>query len=804
MVYIPDPIFRNWISTNCAGAIIGDSMNTQNSIVKTIFQVNLNNTGVSNLTGLEYFLNCHMLIAENGNLSYISAFPPSLTNGFLMNNKLATIPPLPPNLFALELQSNLLHYISALPNTINTLNLAGNQLDSLPILPNALSNFTCAYNNIIKLPNLPPNLTSFNCSYNNLDSLPPLPNSLLSLQCDSNNLFFLPVLPPFLEVLRCSKNLLDTLPALPSSLTWLDISSNYFTSMPHINDSIYNITISNNLISHIDTLPNVRLQVLYCEGNLLTSFPTLPATLMWFNCSNNPVTELPKLPNSIMGLDCLNNPLFCLPILPDSMRWLHAYGSGITCLPNIPQYPFFQSDIGYVTCNIGNENCVVYPIIYGSVFFDTNGNGVMDFSENAIENRTISISQANWFGVSNLVGNYHATVDTGTYSISMPMGIYESLTTTLPSATFLNYAETDSGNNFGIYIPQSINDLAINISATAEPFPGYSNQLNLIYSNQSGTTKFGTIELVMDSNYTYQWASVVPNFINGDTLIWQYSNLNPCETRIITVNLLFSTTASLGVANSSASIFPILNDSTPSNNIYFLTESVANSHDPNLKTVNPSGNINTTLVSPNNYKLDYTIHFQNTGNAAAKKIVLKDTLSSKLNLSSFKFIGNSHNCVTDIHNNILTVTFDSINLPDSTDDFEGSQGWYAYSISTGNNINNTDSISNSADIYFDFNLPIKTNQATTKFVNTSAVQNLDFNLNWNVFPNPTGDLIRVQFDKPLSNKSTISIIDVEGRVVVKETLAIGTTNYKFIGIDNLIKGFYFVCCNGNCKKVIIN
>lgn len=784
MVFIPDSIFRNWIATNCAGAMVGDSMNTQNSIVKTKIMVDLNNTGVSNLTGVEYFLNCYILSAENSKLSFISAFPPSLIDGLLNNNKLSTIPPL--------------------PNTINTLGLAGNQLDSLPILPNALSNFTCANNNLTNLPNLPPNLTSFNCSYNDLDSLPSLPNSLLSLKCDSNHLFTMPSLPPFLEELYCSKNMLDTLPVLPSSLEQLDISNNLFTSMPLINDSIYSITVSNNLISQIDTLPNIRLQILYCEGNLLTSVPTLPATLNWLNCSNNPITELPKLPNSIMGLDCLNNPMICLPILPDSLMWLHAYGSNITCLPNIPQYSFFQSDIGYVTCTLGNENCVVYPAISGSVYFDSNGNGIKDFSETVIKDRTISIAQANWFGVSDFSGNYHATVDTGNYSILIPLGINESLTTTLPTASFLNYAETDSGNNFGIYIPQSVNDLAITVSATGEPFPGYSNQLNLIYSNQSGTTKFGTIELVMDSNYTYQSASIVPNFINGDTLIWQYNNLNPCETRTITVNLLFSSTAGFSDVHSFATIFPIVNDSTPIDNFYLLTESVANSYDPNMKTVNPTDDVNTTLISPNNYKLDYTIHFQNTGNAAAKKIVLKDTLSSKLNLSSFKLLGHSHNCVTDVYNNILTITFDSINLPDSSNDFEGSQGWYAYSISTGNNLNNVDSISNSADIFFDFNLPIKTNQAITKFVNTTAIQVLDFESNWRLFPNPSGDFIWVQIDKPLSKKSDLSILDVEGRVLFKELLPYGTTNYKITGIDRLRKGLYFVCCNGLCKKVIIN
>ena len=68
---------------------------------------------------------------------------------------------------------------------------------------------------------------------------------------------------------------------------------------------------------------------------------------------------------------------------------------------------------------------------------------------------------------------------------------------------------------------------------------------------------------------------------------------------------------------------------------------VYNSYDPNDKLVNKPSMINPMEQE----ELTYTIHFQNEGNFPANKVVIKDTLDSNLDLSTFEFVHSKHNIV---------------------------------------------------------------------------------------------------------------------------------------------------------------
>ena len=68
---------------------------------------------------------------------------------------------------------------------------------------------------------------------------------------------------------------------------------------------------------------------------------------------------------------------------------------------------------------------------------------------------------------------------------------------------------------------------------------------------------------------------------------------------------------------------------------------VTSSFDPNAKDVVPRGIGPEHLIEPE-WPLDYTIHFQNTGNDTAFTVVLRDTLSPLLDLGSLRIQGGSH------------------------------------------------------------------------------------------------------------------------------------------------------------------
>jgi hypothetical protein len=115
------------------------------------------------------------------------------------------------------------------------------------------------------------------------------------------------------------------------------------------------------------------------------------------------------------------------------------------------------------------------------------------------------------------------------------------------------------------------------------------------------------------------------------------------------------------------------------------------------------------------------VRFQNTGNDTAFKVVVKDTLDKDLDLSTLSIEGSSHRYVYTLSGKnqaVLTFSFYNINLPDSTTDRVGSNGYIQYSIAAKANLAKGTNISNRAAIYFDFNSAILTNTTTNTMQDT--------------------------------------------------------------------------------------
>lgn len=140
-------------------------------------------------------------------------------------------------------------------------------------------------------------------------------------------------------------------------------------------------------------------------------------------------------------------------------------------------------------------------------------------------------------------------------------------------------------------------------------------------------------------------------------------------------------------------------------------------YDPNDKTVWPSGIPPLGITKPGT-PLTFRIRFQNTGNDTAFKVVLVDTLSEQLDVRSFLPRSASHPYKLKLSATtpqILTVTFDNILLPDSTTDEPGSHGAFFYQIYPVEGLPEGTRVENFADIYFDFNPPIRTDTTLTTY-----------------------------------------------------------------------------------------
>jgi len=167
---------------------------------------------------------------------------------------------------------------------------------------------------------------------------------------------------------------------------------------------------------------------------------------------------------------------------------------------------------------------------------------------------------------------------------------------------------------------------------------------------------------------------------------------------------------------------------------------ILDSYDPNDKQVFPAG-ITSEHRILGSEELEYVVRFQNTGNDVAYNIVIQDDLDPLLDLSTLRIGLASHPVsfeVTGEGKATLIWRFKNIMLPDSTTDEPGSHGFVKFKIQPLPNLGKGTVIRNKANILFDFNSAISTNEVfntiglpDTEPTNALTIQDCDENIEVN-------------------------------------------------------------------------
>src|SRR5690606_413204 len=182
----------------------------------------------------------------------------------------------------------------------------------------------------------------------------------------------------------------------------------------------------------------------------------------------------------------------------------------------------------------------------------------------------------------------------------------------------------------------------------------------------------------------------------------------------------------------------------------------------------------------------YRNRFENSGTYAANDITVVDLIdSSKYDISSLMPVSGSHPFITKIsEGNRVEFYFKDINLPfaDATND-----GYVAFKIKTLESLQQGDSFSNSASIYFDYNYPIDTELATT-FIQALAVNDFAFERYVTIYPIPTAELLHVHQNENITI-SSIAIYNALGQLVLTTPNA---QNVSSIDVSKLRSGNYFI------------
>ncbi|MEM1217103.1 MAG: T9SS type A sorting domain-containing protein, partial [Bacteroidota bacterium] len=168
----------------------------------------------------------------------------------------------------------------------------------------------------------------------------------------------------------------------------------------------------------------------------------------------------------------------------------------------------------------------------------------------------------------------------------------------------------------------------------------------------------------------------------------------------------------------------------------------------NNKIPQPLGQGPERIIAPNT-SLSYTINFQNTGTDTAFLVVIRDTLPSELQSSTFRPKMSSHNYQVSLEqDSILIFTFPQIMLPDSNVNLLGSQGFVDFDIEMVPDLPLTTVIRNRAGIYFDFNDPIITDWAFHTLGIPTAVTDPPVSTGpLKVYPNPARHEVFVEWPK---------------------------------------------------------
>ncbi len=447
-------------------------------------------------------------------------------------------------------------------------------------------------------------------------------------------------------------------------------------------------------------------------------------------------------------------------------------------------------------------NAIIYADtcgnIKGQVYLDQNSDCIFNGSDEPLYGKRVNAIQGGLIVASDW------TDTSGNYSITVPATL--TYTIELDNGSGYSFICPSGGNYTVSTVPSSGNDFSLDCnvgfdlygSTSGGSVPGQTRSLFVNTYNSFCQDKSGTMKIVFtDSLFSYAGSpSISPSATNGDTVEWNFSNLNNNGYNVFTVSFqtYTDTTAMIGDTVCFTYIVdPVVGDSNASNNVKQFCIPVRTSYDPNIKEVQPIGVGDSGAVLPNT-DLTYTIQFQNTGTAQAYNIFILDTLdTSVLDKSTLQVLGASDPVVVNLispSQNVIKFRFDNINLPDSNSNEPESHGWVTYSIKQQASLVHGTTIENAAAIYFDYNLPVITpstlNTIDAKLVGIEPIGN-PANQIATIYPNPTRDILNIQLSE--SSSTQIKLRSLDGKIIREQ---ITLNKYTQLNVSDLNSGIYLL------------
>ncbi|WP_298221845.1 T9SS type A sorting domain-containing protein [Flavobacterium sp.] len=432
-----------------------------------------------------------------------------------------------------------------------------------------------------------------------------------------------------------------------------------------------------------------------------------------------------------------------------------------------------------------------YNTINGKLRYDNDNNGC-DLNDQANPYLKININDNTNTGstFTNNSGNYTFYTQAGNFTLTPDVENLSYFIFTPPNA-IINFPAVDNSiqtQDFCISANGVHPDLEVIFVPLGNARPGFNADYKIVFKNKGNQILSGNVKLDLDTN-KLDFISTFPedNFeLNPGNIIWNYNNLQPFETRNIDLTLQVNESPTVNngdILDFTATINPIDPDETPLDNVSNYHQTVINSYDPNKMECLEGHTIAPEDVG--NY-LHYNINFENIGTADAVNIVVKDTINTaKYNMNSLRLQYASHDVETNVTGNVVEFIFKNIHLQPSNGNPIGGHGNVLFKIKTLSNLEVGDEILGSANIFFDYNAPIATNEERTVIAYLSNDQFVK-DETVSIVPNPTQNNMTVASK---NNIRSILLFDAQGRLL---QTVLENSKSKTLDISNHSNGIYFL------------
>ncbi|MDB5032842.1 MAG: gliding motility-related protein [Chlorobi bacterium] len=448
-----------------------------------------------------------------------------------------------------------------------------------------------------------------------------------------------------------------------------------------------------------------------------------------------------------------------------------------------------NENLNYVAKLCSDADCIGMS---GRVMESTSDDCAADPGKPGLEGRIIEITPGPHYAITESDGGYRRYAEPGTYGIHLVPKPYWNQT--CPdvqgdrSAVLMTPGDPSKGNNFAAEPMPGIRDIGISVTGGIAR-PGQAISYTITCTNH-GTVPIEkcTIHFDPDSWLTYDGSQPKADRVAGK-LVWEADDIGVGESVGIQVWGTVSRDLLLGMTVCASASADVDGDVNPADNRQTECIPVIASHDPNDIAVAPVGTGEAGNITPRDSVLTYTIRFQNNGNDTAQRVVVIDTLSRNLDLTSFTLGATSHPFTLHIGDRgELIWDFQNINLPDSAHENLRSQGYLKYSVRLRRGLPANTRIENRAGIYFDYNTPVLTNTVLSTLTVLSGVDEPAAASALILYPNPARGVVHLRGE--MRKGGTVEIANAAGAIV--RSLRYNGDGDMRIDLEGLAAGAYTI------------